>query len=117
MLLEIKDDDASGFLEIEELHRLRYEGDIEFHFYLNLKIGTTQNEAGDFFSILIMTPHANQYSPIGKNEKCLLVKHGDNWENIYTSLSELVRSCSADSWDESVRRLRTHFSWEYEGIC
>ncbi|MFD1739420.1 Imm8 family immunity protein [Bacillus salitolerans] len=116
MSLEIKDYDASGFLEIEELHNLKYEGDIEFHFYLTLTIGNKGTDSGDLFSILVMTPMANQDYSINKHEKHYLIKYGDNWETIYNSLSEIVKSCSADSWAESVRKLSKHFRWEYEGI-
>ncbi|MFD1738693.1 hypothetical protein ACFSCX_19420 [Bacillus salitolerans] len=63
-----------------------------------------------------MTPHANQDSPIDKGNKRFVVKYGDDWKTIYNSLSELVKGCSADTWEESVIRLRNHFSWEYEGI-
>ncbi len=116
MSLEIKTYDASGFLEIEELHNLKYEGDAEFHFYLTLTIGIKGSDSGDLFSILVMTPMANKNYPINKNEKHYLFKYGDNWEALYKSLSEIVKSCSADSWDESVRKLSNHFSWEYDGI-
>ena len=112
--LEIKDWYSS---EIQEVWNWSPKDKSMVYLTLEIEIGEV-GKAGTLFQTVVATPMG--ISSQGKtdsgilSDRNLLLVDDYRWEIVEKRLMDIVKKCSANTWDESIQRLQRYFLWEYE---
>jgi len=114
MELEIKEIVSADVIEFRTWKPKNLE---DVYFVIELSIGYLKEYGYDIFQTVITTSEALRKRGISTEEalkrKYFLVD-AYNWKKIESDLAEIVRGCTCRNWDESVKKLTKHFSWEYD---
>jgi len=95
------------------------EADREVYLPVTLEIGEMDVKGADNFSVMIATPealahHGKSRGELVVEDRGLLVVLEFDWNVIRRRLEQIVESCAAPTWSQSVIRLQRFFRWEYE---
>ena len=88
----------------------------EVLFVLDIEIGEHGDERADLFYVTVATPvglRKNRDVPTTKAGPLVVPEY--SLPVVRRRVEEIVGSCAAESWAESVKRLQEHFDYEYGG--
>lgn len=85
---------------------------------IDLEIGCENRKNGtERFSIGIATPKGLSTLAVEDGiiaQRAALVMNKYDYDDLWNWLVKTVKSCEADTWNESVGLLRLYFDWEYD---
>lgn len=93
------------------------ENPVIFDAFVQVHIGQKPGKGADAFTIRIATPAAlaaqdSKHGIIAQPP--LLVMSRYDFNDLWQWLERTVESCRADTWPESVEKLRRYFQWEFD---
>ncbi len=82
---------------------------------VTLGVGVRGQDGINWFNVVVASVEAAKARGETRSRKGVLVSSGiDGGPSVREVLDEVVRSCAATSWEQSVKLLCRHFDWEYE---
>ncbi|RJT36382.1 hypothetical protein D3227_20020 [Mesorhizobium waimense] len=82
---------------------------------LSLAIGWDKDVGSDYFEVYVI---ANQLrDQINLDSRAVIFAEDFDWPGLRQSLLNILNKCEGQTWKESVRELRKHFEWEYDGMA
>jgi hypothetical protein len=86
-----------------------------FALALSLTIGWDEDVGSDYFEVYVI---ANQIrDQINLDGRAVIFVEDFDWPGLKQSLLNILDKCEGKTWKESVRALRKHFEWEYDGMA
>lgn len=89
----------------------------ELYVSITLDIGFKNEQGSDLFYFKLSTPEAllcrDFENYILLKNRIIIVKYFD-FQIFIQSISDIIRTCSRETWSESVNELIKYFAWEYE---
>jgi hypothetical protein len=88
-----------------------------FDDFLQVHIGQKPGKGADAFTIRVATPGGLAAGAATHNivaQAPLLVIKTYDYDDLLAWLEKTVASCQADTWNESVEKLKRYFHWEFE---
>ena len=86
-----------------------------FALALSLTIGWDEDVGSDYFEVHVI---ANQIrDQINLDGRAVIFVEDFDWPGLKQSLFNILGKCEGKTWKDSVRELRKHFEWEYDGMA
>lgn len=115
MILEIKDIVSVDISKVWEWHPKKL---AEIYFVLEMEIGYKSKDSADVFQVIVATPEAirsrEKHLPNYIPGRKYFIVLSYSWADLEKELTKIVEGCSAETWEESVKKLSRYFLWEYE---
>ena len=112
MKIEIKDFYSP---EVDEVWLWEPDDINEVSFLLEISIGEVGSDGCDIFQVSIVTPKGiNLNKDFLISDRATIVIKSFDWEQIVSTLENVVKRCACSNWVDSVAKLQRFFLWEYE---